>query len=102
VRIFPVETPESGSVNMPRGRADRDGHFTLTTYEFGDGAPAGEYVVTIIWRAPLPGASPHDEVLEYAAGGPDQLEGRYADPATSPLRVTIKPESNELAPFDVY
>src|SRR5882724_4305936 len=35
---------------------DEDGRYRLTTYRQGDGAPPGEYVVTVYWPAP-PSAS---------------------------------------------
>lgn len=33
----------------PRGKVDEQGNFTLTTYEPSDGAPPGEYLVTVEW-----------------------------------------------------
>src|SRR5262245_35683473 len=46
--------PAKGATDSaPRavGQADDQGTFTLTTYEKGDGAAAGDYVVTVEWRA---------------------------------------------------
>jgi hypothetical protein len=41
----------------PRAFVDRDGGFEVFTYAAGDGAPAGEYAVTVIGRiGPGPGA----------------------------------------------
>jgi len=34
----------------PRGTVDPQGNFNLTTYEPGDGAPLGEYLVTVEWQ----------------------------------------------------
>jgi hypothetical protein len=44
---------ESGSnVVKPRGKVGSDGSFTLTTYDGNDGAPAGDYAVTVeLWLA---------------------------------------------------
>ena len=72
----------------PYGHAAEDGSFKLTTYEPGDGAPAGEYRVTVVWLAPGGGEDP-----------PDLLKGRYRDPAASPLKVTIREGPAELSPF---
>jgi hypothetical protein len=33
--------------------------------------------------------------------GPDQLNGRYADPQNPRFRATIKPGRNDLPPFDL-
>jgi hypothetical protein len=42
---------------MPRAFVDRDGGFEVFTYAAGDGAPAGEYAVTVLGRiGPGPGA----------------------------------------------
>jgi hypothetical protein len=52
-------------VPKPAGLADQDGAFVLATYSHNDGAPAGDYVATVEWRAApkspaddSPGASP--------------------------------------------
>lgn len=72
-----------------------DGAFRLTTYETHDGAPEGEYVVTVYWPGFVPPGSHIGEV------GPDLLKGRYSNPKTSPLRATIRPEPNELSAIEV-
>ena len=46
--------PLTGSVvggQKPIGFTDQDGRFVLTTYQSGDGAPPGEYAVTVEYRA---------------------------------------------------
>jgi hypothetical protein len=72
-----------------------DGTFTLNTYKQGDGAPAGEYVVTVFWPDNRPGA-----VKTKAAAGeelaPNRLPDKYTDPARSPLRATVKAEPNDI------
>lgn len=77
----------------PVGVTAADGTFHLTTRAPGDGAPEGEYVVTMIW--------PHDGlVLDECAcidlQTHDRLCGLYADPATSRLRATVRPERTEI------
>ena len=79
--------------HCPVGTTRADGTYRLMTYSQGDGAPEGEYVVTLYW--------PHDPQLvnECACSElttHDRLFGRYADPATSQLRATIRPERNEI------
>jgi hypothetical protein len=81
----------------PNGWVASDGSFTLTTYTPEDGAPAGDYAVAIVWPAGNPAApDPEDQV-----SGPDRLEGRYGDPATSELRASIRPGSNEPLVFEL-
>lgn len=64
-----------------------DGSFTLSTYTANDGAPAGEYVVTVVWRQPFYGPD--------GKPGANRLPARYADLKQSPLRVVVKPGQNE-------
>jgi hypothetical protein len=78
---------------VPRApRADAltgaDGSFVLSTYTAEDGAPAGEYAVTIVWRKPL-----YDEA---GKPGKNLLPERYAKKETSELKVTIKAGQDDL------
>jgi hypothetical protein len=91
VFFYPVETDPDAIA--PYGVTDESGHFTLTTYLTFDGAPAGEYVVTI--RAPGKSTRPDEEQ------GPDWLKGAYTDPKTSKLHATVEKKDNELAPFQL-
>jgi hypothetical protein len=70
-----------------------DGSFTLSTYTANDGVPAGEYVVTIVWRKPF-----YD-----AAGqpGPNHLPARYAHPKTTPLKAVVEAGSENVFPFEL-
>jgi hypothetical protein len=60
------------------GLVDADGSFVLSTYAAEDGAPVGEYAVTI----------------ERAAG---RIPARYAKAQTTPLRVKITTGENNLS-----
>jgi len=79
----------------PSGRTGADGKFSLSTYESGDGAPAGAYRVTIVLPKAAAGPAPDPDL----AG--DRLQGRYADPATSQLRAQVEEKENVLPPFVV-
>ena len=89
VVFVPVNEPPEPTDPRPGAYADEEGVFTLNTYGTGDGAPAGEYIVTVVWREKGTG----DEE------GPDRLQGRYGDPKNSKLRATVKEGPNELPPF---
>jgi hypothetical protein len=76
----------------PYGDVKADGSFSLHT-EFGEGAPAGEYMVLITW---------------YMLTNPDEpqsskskLPAKYADQSNPILKATVKEGSNELPPFDL-
>jgi hypothetical protein len=90
VIFHPVE-PLQGDVDKPRGYVDDNGSFTLTTYEKDDGAPAGEYIVTVEWRPKK------TNPFEKEKG--DRLQGRYSNAKTSPLRATVQKEPTKLKPF---
>ena len=81
---------------FPLGDADAQGVFQLSTYMKDDGAPAGEYTVTIVWQDPPPPGSAAD-----APSGPDRLKGAYANIADSKLKVEITERPNELQPFEL-
>jgi hypothetical protein len=91
VVFHPVNTKESSPLK-PLAYVDEKGAFTLTTYERGDGAPAGEYVVTVEWRRRI--ANPFAADNE----GQDRLEGRFSNPKTSKLRFTIEPRRDNVLP----
>jgi hypothetical protein len=78
----------------PGAQVAGDGEFRLSTYASYDGAPAGRYAVTVMWPSPE-----RKENGENA--GPDLLQGRYADPQTTPLSVEIKKGDNHLEPFNL-
>jgi len=80
--------PKSGA------QVKSDGTFRLSTYASYDGAPPGRYAVTIIYRSP-------EQIVDDENRGPDLLEGRYADPKTTPLTVEVKEGTNDLEPFDL-
>jgi hypothetical protein len=93
VLFVPVNEGANPTDPRPRAEVKEDGSFTLSTYGDADGAPAGEYVVTITW----PGKVLPDGREEPA----DKLNGRYADPQRSKLRATVKDGKNELDPFQL-
>jgi hypothetical protein len=88
--LFHPASDADPRATRPHGQVDQDGTFLLSTYEANDGAPVGDYVVTLDWRKTVPGHGPR---------GPSLLPPEYTTPKESPLRVTVKAESNNLAPF---
>ncbi len=93
VLVFHPKTAADPAGPRPHARVGADGAFTLTTYQAQDGAPAGDYVVTIDWRQ---GAA-HGK----APGGWSPLPTEYSSPDASPLRATIREGSNDLPPFAI-
>jgi hypothetical protein len=79
----PVKPTFSSGYSGPEGKV------SVSTYADGDGAPAGTYKVTILWQEFNP--------LSMSFGGPDKLNGRYSDVATTELKWTItESKTNDL------
>jgi hypothetical protein len=74
----------------PTATVDTAGNFALTTYQDGDGAPAGEYQVAVLWFDDSDSNSPWDK-----------LGGRFADPTRSDIRVSVGPERDTLEPIRI-
>jgi hypothetical protein len=95
IAFHPTKKSE-GRVSTSRGITDSEGKFTLTTFVAGDGAPEGEYIVTVYWpERPL---NPSGEVDQLPA---DRLGGRFANTARSNLRAQIGQRPTTLLPVDL-
>jgi hypothetical protein len=82
--------PADPKAPMPSGTAGADGSFTLRTHPHGEGAPAGDYSVVITWFPP------NSREVENPK---NKLPARYAEPAQSGLKATVKAGPTELEPF---
>jgi hypothetical protein len=79
---------------IPTAETEADGAYQLTSYQPGDGAPPGNYHVTVTWPAPIPpGAHPE------AYSPSDRLQGKYSNPETSGLTATVTEDENVVAAF---
>lgn len=91
VIFHPVQMSDA-EPSKPLAYVEEKGSFALTTYEKGDGAPEGEYVVTIEWRERS--ANPFAAKKE----GEDRLHGRYRDPKASKFRFKIEKQADNVLP----
>ncbi len=90
------DTPLAGKSPIPSGTVGADGAFQLRSFSPGDGAPAGDYQVTVVWPEPVkPGVN--SESVDRA----DKLRGKYADPGNSGLTATVSAASTTLPPIDL-
>jgi hypothetical protein len=86
VQLNPTSDPGLFGL-CPHGIVDVDGSFELTTYNTGDGAPAGSYGLTVKWPSR---SRPNREE------GPDRLRGRYSDPRRPLKQVQVSAGDNDL------
>lgn len=84
----------------PVGRVQEDGSFMLTTYEEGDGAPEGEYGVTIDWRGP-PAEKGKFRLTDEGTSGVPRLQPKYSNPQQPFTKVTVKKGEVNHFVFDV-
>jgi hypothetical protein len=87
VVIFHRKEPTGKFSRSGDAWAEADGSFILTTYSSGDGAPVGEYAVTV---SPDGGYELKEEKSQFA------IPAKYAKPDTTPLTVTVKTGANEF------
>ena len=84
IECHPVAGIDTKNPTVSRAECDAEGNFTISTYTSGDGVPAGDYVLTFVWQ--------EFNLMSRNYGGPDKLNGRYADPAKSTTRITVTSE----------
>ena len=87
VALHPREEKPT-AVIRPSATTDKGGWFVLSSYHADDGAPEGDYAVTVEWRKTT--VVDGDLVL-----GPNVLPARYSKPATSGLHISVQRGSNE-------
>lgn len=91
VVFHPTDSSAPKTPVQPTGVIQKDGSFTVTCYDTSDGAPAGDYVVTIR-EAPRAEDAPK----------PKLPPAKYLKKETSPLKATIqKGTRNELPPLEI-
>jgi hypothetical protein len=85
----------SGKQVSPFAIAGEDGTFRPSTHLANDGAPLGEYAVTVVWPKILKGVGGEED------RGPDQLRDRFRDPQRPAAKVTIAAGDNALPPIEL-
>jgi hypothetical protein len=81
------------AIQLPKAQVREDGSFQVTTYLEGDGAPPGDYNITL-------------ESLTFRQigaqwVGPDKLKNLYNNPKSTPYHVSVKETPVELPPFEL-
>jgi hypothetical protein len=96
--VFYGATPDltGPGTPAPEGTTDAHGEFRLRSYDPDDGAPAGEFKVTVIWPEPIPPGADREMYQPK-----DRLQGRYSNPQKSNLTATVEEGGGELPPFEL-
>ena len=81
VELHDKAGPDDKRPTYPQGFTDETGNIRISTYEEGDGAPAGDYNVTFAWQ--------EFNLMSRAFGGPDKLQNKYSDPKKTPFSITL-------------
>jgi hypothetical protein len=92
VSLHPQNAAEG--VPNPRATVAKDGSFTVSTFEGNDGAPEGDYVVTVQWYKPV--RQGPDLV-----GGPNVLPPKYSSATSSDIKIHIAAGENRLKPIQL-
>lgn len=87
--IFYPQGEAAPGLHAPRARTGPDGRFQVGTYDTTDGAPEGEYVVTVVH---FPLVQRGSDVVP----GPNILPKKYANPKTTDLRIHVAKGANAL------
>lgn len=104
VSLHPQFTETDRLPIHPRGATDDAGRFKITTYNTDDGAPEGEYVVTVEWLQRSGPMSPHfgNDLFAGAFAKPEAHKGKpeftvnvTRDGATLDLKLTLPPEAKK-------
>lgn len=106
-----------GASRAAQGTTDKDGKFTLSTFELNDGAIEGTHKVTVVKSppgaapaaaAPVAGSDPMELTKVYRAtiaanAKPTKpaLPAKYALPSTTPIEAVVKAGDNEPFVFQL-
>ncbi len=85
VVFYRLESPSSRPTHAGDAIVESDGSFVMSTYAAGDGAPAGQYIVTVVAggnKTKLPSGI--------------EIPAKYLKPGTSPLRAAVKSGKNDF------
>ncbi len=95
VALHPKDKAAAALPYAPRGIVDKDGSFVIGSRTKDDGAPEGDYAVTIIWP------KDEDPQKQFDNTPPDRLKNRYNDPKHTKWNVHVAAGANTLETFNV-
>jgi len=88
--VTPIEV--DGNILSPSAVTEEDGSFRLMSFDPEDGAPAGDYQITVIY--PM-------NRFNKNLSGIDRLKGKFSNPKTSGLTAKVEAKKNELPVINI-
>jgi hypothetical protein len=104
--VFSPVLDSAARTGQPAIGTISNGSYTMTTFDDGDGALVGDHIVTVKSNEVIRSEKPRkNDVEKIRTPGPDgklsyvtlksRIPARYGNPNKTPLRYTVKPQSNE-------
>jgi hypothetical protein len=95
------ERPKGTSRIRPHATTNEDGTFRVSTYGSEDGAPVGQYRVTVSWKGPSIGPSGEVGVAGDDDDRPEKVPAAFRNPKFSRIKVEIAEGENALTAWDL-
>jgi hypothetical protein len=100
--IFHPKGDNDPNALRPTATVQEDGTYTLISYPKGEGAPPGRYYVFVRWiENNLPPSMTKGKKKHMKPVPADIFKGRYQNRGDPKFFAEIKPEKNELPPFEL-
>ena len=82
---------------------DDDGKFVATTFKTADGAPEGDYIITLVVPSNESDSTREDAAIErrFRKEGPVRFPSKYQNPTTSPLKVKVTKNQPDLGILEI-
>jgi len=90
VYFLPLGAAIDSRGSRPYAAVGQDGTYSMTTYKAFDGAPPGEYAVTVVWPT-----------NQHTPSSPDRLGNKFDSIEEAPLKVNIIKGKNVIPPFNL-
>jgi hypothetical protein len=100
--IFHPRGDNDPNVPRPTATVQEDGTYSLISFGKGEGAPPGEYYVFVRWiENNLPPSMTKGKKKTMKPVPADIFKGRYQNHAAPKFFAEVKPENNEVPPFEL-
>lgn len=93
ITLIPVDESAARKQRASAGVSDEDGNFSLSTYDVNDGAPEGQYYITV--------SCENREAKKISGEYPELLPVRYQSPSASRLTASVIDGDNEPLVLDL-